>query len=65
MSTYFGFYDNERLVGFYCINGDGYLLQFYLCPENQNQASELFVSLFTKNNPSIEKINCAFVSCSF
>ena len=30
MASHFGFYENQELVGYYCINNDGYLLQFYL-----------------------------------
>jgi len=62
MAKHFGFYENEKLVGFCCINDEGYLLQFYLCPHNQDQASLLFDSILTQNNSPVEKINGAFVS---
>lgn len=62
MATHFGFYEGGELVGYCCVNDDGYLLQFYLCPSHQNQASNLFDSILKSKNPPIEKINGAFVS---
>jgi ribosomal protein S18 acetylase RimI-like enzyme len=62
MATHFGFYDNEQLVGYCCINNEGYLLQFYLCPEKQAQASLLFGSLFVQNSSTTGEINGAYVS---
>lgn len=62
MARHFGFYANEELVGFCCINDDGYLLQFYLCPQHRDQASLLFDSIITRNNAPVGKINGAFVS---
>ena len=38
VSTHFGFYDDDKLVGFCCLNEEGYLLQFLLCPEYQAQS---------------------------
>jgi len=62
IATHFGFYENEELVGYCCINDDNYLLQFHLCPENQNQAFIIFDSILTQNNSPIEEIKGAFVS---
>jgi len=62
MADHFGFYENEMLVGYCCINDDGYVLQFYLSPEKGDQASHLFDSILTQNDSAIEKINGAFVS---
>ena len=62
MATHFGFYGGEELVGYFCVNDGGFLLQFYLCPSHQDQASHLFDSALKLKNPSIEKINGAFVS---
>ncbi len=33
ISRHFGFYENDQLVGFFCINDDGYLLQFHVSPK--------------------------------
>jgi len=61
-ATHYGFYQNEKLVGFCCINTDGYLLQFYLDHENQNQASHFLDSILNENESSMGKVNGAFVS---
>lgn len=62
MARHFGFYDNEELVGYCCVNDDGYLLQFYLSPPNQNQASFLFDSILRQNSSPIGEIRGAFAS---
>ena len=62
MATHFGFYENEKLVGFCCINDEGYLLQFYLCPDKQDQAPLLFDSILTQNDLPIGKVIGAFAS---
>lgn len=60
MATHYGFYDNTKLVGFCCVNDDGYLLQFFLTPQYQNVSSHLFESILRSD--SEPKINGAFVS---
>ncbi len=62
MASHFGFYKNEKLVGFCCINEKGYLLQFYLSPQTRDQASLLFDSVLTQKNSPIEETNGAFAS---
>ena len=62
MASHYGFYDGDKIIGFCCINEDGYLLQFYVSPHKQEQASLLFTTVITRKNPSIGKINGAFVS---
>jgi hypothetical protein len=62
MATHFGFFEDEKLVGFFCTNDDGYLLQFHVIPERQDDASLFFASVITRNDSSIHKINGAFVS---
>ncbi|WP_415225355.1 hypothetical protein [Psychromonas sp.] len=42
MSEHFSFYENSCLVGYCCINGEGYILQFYLSPVAKTKAAELF-----------------------
>lgn len=61
-ASHFGFYENEVLVGFCCINEEGYMLQFHLCPNQQNEASTLFRSIIAEEEPLIEKVNGAFSS---
>jgi hypothetical protein len=62
MANHFGFYEKDELVGFCCINDDGYLLQFYLRSENRDQTSILFESILAYDHPSIGKIKGALVS---
>ena len=30
LANHFGVYDSNKLIGYYCINTDGYLLQFHI-----------------------------------
>lgn len=62
MAKHFGFFENEKLIGFFCINDDGYLLQFHVSPERQDQASVLFHSIINQKDLQIELIKGAFVS---
>lgn len=62
MAKHFGFYEGDTLVGFCCINEEGYLLQFYLCSEFETQASPLLHSILTQNDSPTGKINGAFAS---
>lgn len=62
MANHFGFYEKDELVGFCCINDDGYLLQFYLRYENRDQTSLLFESILAYDHSCIKKIKGAFVS---
>jgi GNAT superfamily N-acetyltransferase len=62
IANHFGFYKNEMLIGFCCVNQDGYLLQFYVDPGNQIQAASLFELIINKNDLAMGKVNGAFVS---
>ena len=62
MASHFGFYENEKIVGFFCINDDGYVLQFHVVPEKQNQTSLLFDMILTQKETPIDEIKGAFVS---
>lgn len=62
MANHFGFYENDLLVGYCCINSDGYMLQFYLSPKAEVQAKELFTLIAQDNSPVIGTIKGAFVS---
>lgn len=42
MSAHLGFYEQGILVGFCCINDEGYMLQFYLSSEAKTDAKSLF-----------------------
>ncbi|MDA0149040.1 GNAT family N-acetyltransferase [Vibrio sp. LaRot3] len=56
MSQHFGFYEGHNLVGFCCINHDGYLLQFYLAPNAKSSASDLFTLLAQNNSKVISEV---------
>ena len=62
MADHYGFYDNEILVGFCCINSEKYLLQFYLSKTAQSQAKDLFTLIVNSKSAVIGEVNGAFVS---
>ena len=64
MAKHFGFYVNKNLVGFCCVNDDGYLLQYYLQPEFQLFSQELFTLIAQQNSSIIGEVKGAFVSTS-
>lgn len=61
-ARHFGIYSNANLVGYYCLNDEGFVLQFYLEPAFQNHATTLFNSLFAGVDLQIDNANGAFVS---
>ena len=62
MATHYGIYEDETLIGYCCVNGEDYLLQFYLTSGHKAKASEIFSTLISQTKtPSIE-IKGAFVS---
>ena len=61
ISSHFGFYEDDELVGFCCVNEEGYLLQFFLRSEDQAPSSEVFGALL-KGNSAVGQIKGAFVS---
>jgi len=61
-AKHYGFYKDDILVGYCCINDDGYILQFYLTPPAQSNASELFTLIAHNNNPVLGKVKGAFCS---
>ncbi len=62
MAAHYGFYDESELVGFCCVNEEGYLLQFFLTPQYQNESSQLFETILRSDSSPIPKIAGAFVS---
>ena len=62
MADHFGFYKNEELIGFCCINSDGYLLQFYVNQPNHALADDIFTSILNKENGVIGDVTGAFSS---
>lgn len=62
MAKHFGFYRDEVLLGFCCINEEGYLLQFYLEENSQTSAKALFTLIAQQNSKVIGQVKGAFVS---
>ena len=62
MSKHFGFYVNHKLVGFCCINDEGYLLQFHLEANSENSGQALFTLISQQNSEVIGAVKGAFVS---
>ena len=62
MATHYGFFEVDELVGFFCLNEDGYLLQFYVCPSSGDESAILFDTILKVGGPPSGKINGAFAS---
>ncbi|GDY27854.1 hypothetical protein AHAT_37440 [Agarivorans sp. Toyoura001] len=62
MSQHFGFYENQQLVGYCCINDDAYVLQFYMLKGYEARARELFTLIAQGNSAIIGELKGAFVS---
>ena len=62
MAKHWGFYIEKNLVGFCCINDEGYMLQFYLEPNCQVSAQALFTLIAEQNSSIIGAVKGAFVS---
>ncbi len=62
MSQHYAFYENDVLVGFCCVNSDGYLLQYFLSPQASTSASDLFTLIAQQDSKVIGDVSGAFVS---
>ena len=62
MSAHFAFFEESIPVGFCCINGEGYMLQFYLSPRAKCQVTELFTLIAEQKSDVIGEVQGAFVS---
>ncbi|KJZ10942.1 acetyltransferase [Marinomonas sp. S3726] len=62
MSTHFGFYFEDELEGFCCVNGESHLIQFYLSPKSNIHGPDLFKLISQGNSSVIGEIKGAFVS---
>ena len=58
----FVFYSKTNLVGYYCLNDEGFVSQFYLDPAHHDRATETFGLLFEDSNSQVANAKCAFVS---
>ncbi|MFT5675902.1 MAG: RimJ/RimL family protein N-acetyltransferase [Paraglaciecola sp.] len=62
MAKHFGFYADQSLVGFCCVNDDAYMLQFYIEPNFHTFSQELFTLIAQHNSSIITMVKGAFVS---
>ncbi len=62
MAEHYGFYVNDDLVGFCCINSESYLLQFYLSETTQASSVDLFSLIINGNSAVIGEVKGAYVS---
>lgn len=62
MANHLGFYIKQKLVGFCCVNDDGYMLQFFMEPAYHAYSQELFTLITQKNSSVIGDVKGAFVS---
>ncbi len=61
-AVHYGFYDDTKLVGYCCVNDEGYLLQFFLISQYRNESSDLLEAMVRLDDPSTLKVNGVFVS---
>ena len=61
-APHFGFYIQDKLVGFCCINDDKYLLQYFVNPEFRNFSNDIFAAIVNNKNTTIGTVAGAFVS---
>ena len=59
IASHYGLSLDGELIGFFCVNAEGYLLQFFVQSQYQRRSSELFEKIL---RTSPEPINGAFVS---
>ena len=62
ISDHYGFYEGGELVGYCVLNGEGYLLQFYLAPTANTNIADLFTSIVENNSSVVGEVKGAFVS---
>lgn len=61
-ANHYGLFENDKLIGYFCINHDGYLLQFLLSPESKLDRSELFKEVLKYSFSNGDCISGAFCS---
>jgi GNAT superfamily N-acetyltransferase len=62
LATHYGFYEEDELVGFCCVNDDGYLLQFFLSSRHQDRSSSLFEAIAQSKGTPTPTLKGAIVS---
>lgn len=62
LAKHYGFYLESELIGYCCVNDDGYLLQFHLNDSHQLEAAELLTRIVTNGCDVMSDIQGAFTS---
>lgn len=61
-ATHYGIYDRGKLSGFFCVNAEGYLLQYYLEAPARERSLPLLRSIVTGESGIPERVHGAFAS---
>ena len=62
VADHFAFMVAGRPVGYFCVNADGYLLQFFLDQEHRHEGQRLFHSMLHRAESGVGRVRGAFVS---
>lgn len=62
MACHFGIYEGDELFGYFCVNDDGYLLQFWMASGHQGESSKIFDAIVAGGDSQLPRIKGAFVS---
>lgn len=61
-ASHFGLFVNDQLVGFFCVNDEGFLLQFFVDENHQHKSSQVFASIVQDDGSPAGAIKGAFTS---
>ena len=64
MASHYGSYSEQDLVGYYCVNELGEMLQFYLSPLSAIRAESVFESILNSRSIHPKPVQAAIVSTS-
>lgn len=62
LARHFGLIEDDEVIGFFCLNEDGHLLQFFVAETHQQKSSRLFETLVHEGHVTSGEISGAFVS---
>ena len=62
VAKHYGFYLNSNLVGYCCVNDEGFILQFHLAEDYEAEAASLFALIVANKCDTICEIHGAFTS---
>ncbi|MCF8060489.1 MAG: GNAT family N-acetyltransferase [Bacteriovoracaceae bacterium] len=62
MAKHYEIYDQDRLLGYFCLNEEGYFLQYNIDQKYRSRSFEIFKSLMTLDTPRLGVIKGAFCS---